>query len=362
MTKITFAIFTALGLMLASVLFPAVDAFACTCTTSCSTLSCTCTTSGTTGTYNSLPTTLSNGTKNTLPYTDPNAVLQHTLPASISVAGGTTTLYYSGSCSCTNPAGCAGGTQTCSGGSCGACSGGPSKDGCGYCGGSTSCSGSCTNGSGCSNGTSVCSGDSCVCSGGSGKDACGYCGGGVGSCGGSCTNGSGCSNGTYACSGDSCVCTGGSGKDVCGTCGGSVGSNVCTATGCGTTSGTWTCGGSCTATMVPCSCTSLPWTYNVAYAYPNYTNNGSRSFCLPGSAVMTGVSSPASGCGNPGTPSTLCSPTFSLSCSSSCAVCTCIADCSPCSMTPFTGNCGQYCPATCDTYCIDASTCYYAGS
>ena len=320
MTKITFAIFTALGLMLASVLFPAVDAFACTCTTSCSTLSCTCTTSGTTGTYNSLPTTLSNGTQQTLPYTDPSAVYQHTLPTNVTSSGGTTTLYYSGSCSCTNPSGCAGGTQSCSNGSCGACSGGPSKD------------------------------------------ACGYCGGGVGSCGGSCTNGSGCSNGTATCSGDSCVCSGGSGKDVCGTCGGSVGSNVCTATGCGTTSGTWTCGGSCTATMVPCSCTSLPWTYNVAYAYPNYTNNGSRSFCLPGSAVMTGVSSPASGCGNPGTPSTLCSPTFSLSCSSSCAVCTCIADCSPCSMTPFTGNCGQYCPATCDTYCADASTCYSAGS
>ena len=126
---------TFFGLMLASMVLPAGNAFASTPgTPTCSsgTLqagTCNCNASST---VYSIPVTLSDSVqRKTLPFNDVVSGSHGTLPAT-SVAG-----VSSSAAGCTN--GC-----TCSGGAC------PTKDDCGYCGGGVTCSGSCTNASGCS--------------------------------------------------------------------------------------------------------------------------------------------------------------------------------------------------------------------
>jgi len=109
-------------------------------------------------------------------------------------------------------------------------------------------------------------------------------------------------------------------------------SNVCTAcacnpTGCETTSGTDSCtGAACVATAVPCDC-SINMTYQVAAVNDptglggaacsvfgkctTTVNNASASICAAAGVNLTGVSDSEAGCGNPGTPSSLCNPDFS---------------------------------------------------
>ena len=159
-SKVTLPFLLLGGLILASALLPATDAFACTCSPSSCSSSCTCTDCvNSSPTIHTIPATLypdvnCTGTPTivySLPYTNSGAT-QHQLPNSATIAGSvlqTSTI-----------------SGTCANGGC---------DVCGYCGGPVS---SCAYPYGCS-------GDSCVCV--AGTDACNVCGGTVTSCSGTCS-------------------------------------------------------------------------------------------------------------------------------------------------------------------------------
>jgi len=211
-SKVTLPFLLLGGLILASALLPATDAFACTCSPSSCSSSCTCTDCvNSSPTIHTIPATLypdvnCTGTPTivySLPYTNSGAT-QHQLPNSATIAGSVLqTSTISGTCanggcdvcgycggpvsSCAYPYGCSGDSCVCVAGT----------DVCGYCGGPVS---SCAYPYGCS-------GDSCVCV--AGTDACNVCGGPVSSC-----------AYPYGCSGDSCVCV--AGTDACNVCGGTV--------------------------------------------------------------------------------------------------------------------------------------------